>query len=387
MPQSDLNNPPRILLVGNYVPDRQHSMLRYSDWLASALRRQGYEVTTVAPRLRLARFAGNGMRKWFAFLDKFLLFAPELNRLARRHDLVHICDHSNAPYALVVGSRAVSITCHDLIPIKVLCGEVEGQRLARTAACLQRLIRFALRYVANVAYVSEATKDDFVRLIAHPYEVSEVIPNPVIGFGGMTQDRALSMMKQAGLPADAPFLLHVGSNLWYKNRTGTVGLFGLLRSHPGSPAALQNARLICVGPPLPDEAKRSARDWKDNLIVVSEASPELIEALYTRAEALLYPSLDEGFGWPIIEAQACGCPVITTDREPMREIAGPYALLINPRRPEEAAATIVNRWSWLMMHRGSTRAHAASFSEPAAAARYAEFFARVLAAHQGRFKA
>ncbi|MCY1550700.1 D-inositol-3-phosphate glycosyltransferase [compost metagenome] len=50
----------------------------------------------------------------------------------------------------------------------------------------------------------------------------------------------------------------------------------------------------------------------------------LLQAAYSLARAFLFPSLAEGFGWPIVEAQACGCPVITTDDAPMNEIGGPH---------------------------------------------------------------
>jgi glycosyltransferase involved in cell wall biosynthesis len=57
------------------------------------------------------------------------------------------------------------------------------------------------------------------------------------------------------------------------------------------------------------------------------AESELLEALYNRAHALLFPSRFEGFGWPIAEAQACGCPVLCRDAAPMSEVAGGAALL------------------------------------------------------------
>jgi glycosyltransferase involved in cell wall biosynthesis len=51
----------------------------------------------------------------------------------------------------------------------------------------------------------------------------------------------------------------------------------------------------------------------------------VLEALYSVAGALLFPSLAEGFGWPIAEGLACGCPVITTGEAPMNEVGGPHA--------------------------------------------------------------
>lgn len=375
----------RILLVGNYEPDRQHSMLRYADWLAKGLRQSGHRVDLVAPRPILRRLAGDSAiaRKWLGLLDKFALFTIALMARAGRYDMVHICDHTNAFYALalrlVLRSKAVGVTCHDLIPIKVLAGEVKGETLPATGRYLQRLVRFALKRVSHVTYVSEATEADFLRLIRRPDGVTGVIHNPVIGFGAMGMKRACELMKRANLPTDRRFLLHIGSNLWYKNRVGAVRLFGLLRENPQWTAAFPGAYMVSIGPPLPEAGRNAARDWQQDLIVVSEPSPDLIEALYTRAGALLFPSLDEGFGWPIIEAQACGCPVITSDSEPMRSVAGASALLIDPTDLPASARAIACRWNWLMAQSDKARAHAQAFSEQSATAQYEAFLAKVLA--------
>jgi glycosyltransferase involved in cell wall biosynthesis len=63
------------------------------------------------------------------------------------------------------------------------------------------------------------------------------------------------------------------------------------------------------------------------VVEVVKPSGELLEGLYNGALALVFPSRFEGFGWPIIEAQACGCAVICSDREPLPEVAGNAALL------------------------------------------------------------
>jgi glycosyltransferase involved in cell wall biosynthesis len=62
------------------------------------------------------------------------------------------------------------------------------------------------------------------------------------------------------------------------------------------------------------------------MIEIPNAESETLEALYNRATALLFPSTFEGFGWPIAEAHACGCPVLCLDREPMTEVAGAAAI-------------------------------------------------------------
>ena len=74
-------------------------------------------------------------------------------------------------------------------------------------------------------------------------------------------------------------------------------------------------------------------------IVRPEKANDVLEALYSLADALLFPSLAEGFGWPIAEGLACGCPVLTTGEAPMNEVGGLHATYL-PRLagPNDMAA-------------------------------------------------
>jgi glycosyltransferase involved in cell wall biosynthesis len=94
---------------------------------------------------------------------------------------------------------------------------------------------------------------------------------------------------------------------------------------------------------LPPALREAARALDGVVVECVAASDEQLRALYTGALALLFPSLEEGFGWPILEAQACGCPVITSARSPMMEIAGNAAIFIDPENPTGAAAAIASR--------------------------------------------
>jgi glycosyltransferase involved in cell wall biosynthesis len=88
--------------------------------------------------------------------------------------------------------------------------------------------------------------------------------------------------------------------------------------------------LIMVGK-APDKKLRERYDhsaFRKDIHPVINLPDELIPFAYSGADVLLFPSLAEGFGWPIAEAMACGCPVITTDARPMTEVAGGAAYLI-----------------------------------------------------------
>src|SRR5207302_6886255 len=114
--------------------------------------------------------------------------------------------------------------------------------------------------------------------------------------------------------------------------------------------------------------------------VMEVASPtdDDLRALYSGATALLFPSLYEGFGWPIAEAQSCGCAVITSSRPPMTEVAGGAALLIDPMDEAGAAATIAESLPNLSRLREPGLANAKRFDPEVVFTAYEGFFAGIL---------
>jgi glycosyltransferase involved in cell wall biosynthesis len=163
---------------------------------------------------------------------------------------------------------------------------------------------------------------------------------------------AMARLRAAGL-VDAPgsndqsdpgasLLLHVGAGQWYKN---TPGVLAIYQAHVFR-CRLANAApqpLWLIGPE-PDEALRQRiADLPDGAVVKVHRNldADVLEALYSLAVALLFPSLAEGFGWPIIEAMACGCPVLTTGAAPMNEIGGSVAFYL----PRLKAGHDVDHWA------------------------------------------
>jgi glycosyltransferase involved in cell wall biosynthesis len=101
--------------------------------------------------------------------------------------------------------------------------------------------------------------------------------------------------------------------------------------------------MVMVGKPWTEQMRRFVTD-NGMIGVTSELSGignEDLRALYSTATMLLFPSLDEGFGWPIVEAQACGCPVLTSGRPPMDEVGGAAALYVDPEDTNGAAHAAV----------------------------------------------
>jgi glycosyltransferase involved in cell wall biosynthesis len=135
-----------------------------------------------------------------------------------------------------------------------------------------------------------------------------------------------------------PYLLHVGSGLRRKNREGVLRIFARLREE------WPEGRLVFAGEALSDELRvdATALGVADRVISLVGPSHELLEALYNGATALVFPSKFEGFGWPVIEAQACGCPVLCGEGGALAEVAGDGAF-VRPAADENAFVSELRR--------------------------------------------
>jgi glycosyltransferase involved in cell wall biosynthesis len=330
----------RVLLVANYKPDRQNSMARYAALLHSELLKRGYAAEVVEPAAIAARIVGgrSPFFRWLAYIDKFVLFLPVLWLSARRADIVHVCDHSNSFYLRWTGRTPALITAHDALAIRSGLGQFPQNPSGWTGVRFQRWILRNLRHAKAIVCVSDKTRQDFATLLpAGP--AMTVIPNPLSEtFRPARAEDVRALRATCGLAANDDYLLHVGKDNWYKNRPGVLRIFEELRKH----ARFANLKLIMAGAPLPAALSAKARALGG--VVECVAPPdEQLRAVYTGALALLFPSLEEGFGWPILEAQACKCPVITSARSPMKEVGGGAAILIDPEDPPGAAAEIAIR--------------------------------------------
>jgi glycosyltransferase involved in cell wall biosynthesis len=313
-----------VLLIGNYAPDRQQSMHRFAMMMLDGLTAAGVPAELVQPRPFFGRFryGGGFIAKWLAYIDKFVLFPRRLrSKLKAAPALVHICDHSNAMYAQHIRGIPVVATCHDLLAVRGALGEQTDCPASFTGKLLQRWIISGLEEAAVISCVSQATLEDARRLVTCRDGKPRL---KVISLGLNYPYRELPsheararLAEHSVLVPGTSFVLHVGSNLHRKNREGVLQIFARCKDQ-------WNGSLVFAGEPLSDTLHALARQLGvlDRVVEVPNATSELLEALYNCATALLFPSTFEGFGWPIAEAHACGCPVICTDREPMTEVAG-----------------------------------------------------------------
>jgi glycosyltransferase involved in cell wall biosynthesis len=322
-----------VLLIGNYPLDRQQSMQRFGTMMLHGLGQAGITAKLVAPRPRLGKFrgAGNFFAKWLGYIDKFVSFPRELRATLAQEKpaIVHICDHSNAMYRRWIDNVPVVVTCHDLLAVRGALGEETNCPASLTGKILQRWILRGLGNADAVVCVSHATEKDSRRLIAGGDRSPKIDIVPLglnYPFRKLPDGEVASRLGEIpNFDHKTPFVLHVGSNLRRKNRDGALRIFAITRDK-------WNARLVFAGDALSLDliALAERLGISERVTQVPNASSEILEALYNRAVVLLYPSRFEGFGWPVIEAQACGCPVVCSNAGPLPEAAGDAGLLHDP---------------------------------------------------------
>src|SRR5262249_49271382 len=140
-----------VALLGNYAPDRQESMLRYTALLASGLSEAGHNVTVAAPRQVLNHRGrpASGLWKWLGYLDKYGVGLADVAAATRAADVVHVCDHGNATYVPRASARPWVVTCHDLLAVRGALGEETARPAALTGRSPQRRVLSGLGRAAR----------------------------------------------------------------------------------------------------------------------------------------------------------------------------------------------------------------------------------------------
>jgi len=325
-------------------------MARYAEMLKKLLTARGIQVDVLQPEPLFGRLkrGSHGIGKWLGYVDKYILFPIFLRRYIRRRKetkeangpqagefIVHICDHSNAIYTRWLQDVPHFVTCHDVMAIMAAKGHIPGLKIGWSGRILQNWILSGLKNASFIACVTQETRKDLLMLAPGLEVRSCAIESPLnFPYAPMPEKEAFAELSVPATdttfrPGMDPFLFHVGGNQWYKNREGVIRIYAqLCVAHPN----LTSVKLIMAGKPPTQEMRRLVKEKGigKQLIFVTSVSDQQLCAFYSTAEALIFPSLKEGFGWPIIEAQACGCPVITSDRAPMSRLAGPASVLADP---------------------------------------------------------
>jgi glycosyltransferase involved in cell wall biosynthesis len=310
-------------ILGTHPANRSYSVVKYFNFYRSNL--PGFLGSPI-----MAKCPGGTLPP-----DDTLPFAPRariwwenyvewpLTLLSQRSDLTHFADHGllwSAPF--LRGGRRLA-TVHDLINYM----SVRGTLSLASAPAKQRPVALAsIRQIAHLDHivsVSQSTADCIVSQLGIPANRITMIPNHVdTAFMPAASPAERDVFRARWFGAAPQAVIHVGQPTRYKNRIGAIQAFALLRKR------MPEAQLFLVsGPATSDERKLIAEAGYGAFVTyIPATSLAGLREIYSAADALVFPSLYEGFGWPPLEAMACGCPVVSSTRGSLREVLGDAAL-------------------------------------------------------------
>jgi glycosyltransferase involved in cell wall biosynthesis len=209
-----------------------------------------------------------------------------------------------------------------------------GKGQAATVRLWRAVVPRVARRADRVVAISSASARDIERLLRVPRERIDVVP---LGFGTARRTEptpARELRARLGL-GEGPIVLNVAMQKVHKNQVA------LVRALPAVRGVVPDAQLVLPGAATPYEDKlraEAARVGVDDAVVfpgyVGDAD---LEGLYASASAFVFPSLNEGFGLPVLEAMGRGVPVVTSSVSALPEVAGDAALLVDPSSVDEIA--------------------------------------------------
>jgi glycosyltransferase involved in cell wall biosynthesis len=322
----------KVAVVADYAEEGWASMDLVAEMLTvrlTSLHRDEVDARLIRPRfVRPLTRLGSLIGRKSAFnaeraLNRYLLYPLWLRRQRGKFTLFHIVDHSYSHLANYLPADRTLITCHDIDAFRTLLTRSHRTRSLVPRAIANRILK-GFRRAAMVTCVSQATRDAIVEQGLRSPQATVLIANGV--------DPAMSSKTDPIADGEAENLLgrfdptaaeivHVGSTEPRKRIDTLLQIFaGIIRKFP-------NARLVRVGGGLLPEHWRIAGQLgiTDRIVILPFLERKVLASVYRRAAVVLQPSEAEGFALPVVEALACGRPVVASDLPVLREVGGDVA--------------------------------------------------------------
>jgi glycosyltransferase involved in cell wall biosynthesis len=325
---------PRIVLLCDIPRSTPNSMDRYANSIGLSLQRiigNDWSVKEIIPHLLRINWGSEGkfskVTKLEENISRFLLYP--VNVFFKAADIYHIIDHSYGQLAYPLYKRPVVVTCHDLIPLRAAHEGIPDFRVKAFSATKFRWAVMGMRLADIIIAVSESTKRDIVEFLGIPEHKIRVVHNGVDSkFKEIDDENEIRHFKHSReIPLDAHVIMHVSNKDLYKNVKGVLRTLAVLVHELD-----QETHLLRVGSALDEEHWELARSLEIDHYIHEAGyltDTELVLA-YNAAMVLLYPSWLEGFGFPPLEAMACGTPVVASNRASLPEVVGEAGVLLPP---------------------------------------------------------
>lgn len=316
-----------LTLYRGFLEDNRTSMEIYADNLARSLKlvaRDAFNVNQYRPLIpewMLKYNINHGIKIRYA---RYLSYPKQAKR--NQGTINHILDQSYAHLLNVIDPARSVITVHDLIPILAWKGAIPGLSYPHYPL-LYKLTIASLRKARAVVAVSERTKRDLVTHCALIGSNITVVHNGIDDrFYSMSMDERVALRNSFGFPDQGTHLVLITGGQSYKNHRTSVQIIARLQY-----VIKQPVQLVWLGADNYEYEKCLEKVALTNTVIrLGNLSIERLVGLYNSVDCLLFPSWYEGFGWPPLEAMACGTPVVTSNAASLPEVVADAALTAAP---------------------------------------------------------
>jgi glycosyltransferase involved in cell wall biosynthesis len=203
-------------------------------------------------------------------------------------------------------------------------------------------LRASVRKARRVITDSRATREDLVSFAGIPAQKISIV-HPGVSARFRRAEAPVIRATAERLGIRPPYILYVGNRMQHKNLGALMEAYARFVPSAG-PRQGDCPGLVVAGAAKdrsPDALSAGeSRDLRDGIRLLGYVADADLPALYSGAEFFVFPSLIEGFGFPILEAQACGTPVVTSDAYSLPEVGGDAAVYFNPRDVGQMADAI-----------------------------------------------
>lgn len=326
------------VVIARTMPE--FSMDVYAEGLVSGLHavRPDWEIIQLFPSPidRKSQSPWVRVKKYYERFWKFPQQVAQYNA-----DIVHIIDAAEAhiAYWLQKTDKRTVVTCHDLINYFYPDNRVASVQLPFVSHQMWLHAIRGMQCADHVVAVSTTTAKDTIQVLNLEHERISVAPDGVEAlFQVLPDSQRRDIRQQHNIQTDAFCLLNVGSDHRRKNLPNVLRALALIKQ-VGIPFVF-----LKVGSPFTEEQNNliQSLQLEDVVRYLGKPDREALVQLYNAADALVAPSLFEGFGMTLLESMACGTPVISSNVSSMPEVVEDAGVLVDPNSPEAIADAILH---------------------------------------------
>jgi glycosyltransferase involved in cell wall biosynthesis len=329
------------VVIARRVPGSTYSMEVYADNLIAGLKavRPNWEVEEIAPipwsRSGKLWQSGIGLRKYY---ETFWQHPKAVSKLDA--DVFHIIDQSDGHIAnwLKKQGKSVVITCHDLVQFVYPEILLNQSRIPAISMAMWRYSVEGMKRADHIVTVSDHTAKDVNKFLNIEPQKITTVPNGLEAQYRLLDAQTKKVLKKRFTTSPEKFhLLNVGSTHQRKNILTVLKVLKNLKDRDFPVCLWRTGGRFTIE----QQNFIKKHSLESGIIDLGHPDKETLVQIYNAADVLVAPSLYEGFGLTIIEAMACGLPVITSNVSSLPEVSGDAAILVNPIDTNEISNAVI----------------------------------------------